>query len=225
LTHTHRQTPHLRVGIDLKTQGLAHGADARAMDREPQNGDGAPEAKHDILGYGQCVGETEMLMDHPDSQPDRILGRTQVDGLAVDAYLAQIGPIDPIQDIHQTRFTGAILSKHGMDRRLVDIEHDLIECAECAECLGNAVDDEMGGGAKCGRLMNHGIPPTSSVIACRSPQCCGRRRIGVRQTGWTTKLPDFIFSSRPLTSLATGSGTFEWKEPSRRAVGELKSNL
>ena len=95
-----------------------------------------------------------------------------------------------------------------MDRRLV-YRHDPIEGAEYAERLQTPSTTRWAAARCVGAGSTMAFPETSSVITCRSLRRGRRSRIGRRQTGWATKLPDFIFSSRPLTSLATAGGTFE----------------
>ena len=67
--------------------------------------------EHDVLRDGHDRDEHEVLVHHPDPALDRVLRRLEHDRLAVQQDLALVGPVEPIEDVHQGGLSGAVLAE------------------------------------------------------------------------------------------------------------------
>ena len=141
LRHQHRgrlvQDDDLRAAVEhLEDLHPLPGADAELLDQpvrldaeavgvgDPQDlGAGlAADAVHllgaedDVLQHGQVVGQHEVLEHHADAGLDRVGRRVEGDLLAVDLDGARVGWLDAVEDLHQRRLAGAVLTDDGVDR-------------------------------------------------------------------------------------------------------------
>ena len=116
-----RQVGDLRVGIDgepvfaRQPRQLGARRGEAAGQQRPALG-----AQHQVLQHGEGVDQHEMLVHHADAVGDRVVRAVHAHRLAVDADLAGIGAIEPVEDAHQRRLAGAVLADDAGDRALLD---------------------------------------------------------------------------------------------------------
>ena len=67
-----------------------------------------------------------MLVDHPDPRADRVSRGGELDALAVQQQLARVGPVEPVEDVHQRRLSGAVLTEQRVHLATADVEIDVI---------------------------------------------------------------------------------------------------
>ena len=72
-------------------------------------------AKHDVLQNGEGFDQHEMLVDHPDPVAEGVLRAGDFDRVAIDQDLAGVGLVIAVDDAHQRRLTGAVLSDDSVD--------------------------------------------------------------------------------------------------------------
>ena len=78
-----------------------------------------------------------MLGDHPDAQLDGVFGRRDAHRLPLDPYLPVVGPIEAVEDAHQRRLAGPVLTQQGVDLSPAQAENDAIAGDHRAEALGD----------------------------------------------------------------------------------------
>ncbi len=81
-------------------------------------------AEQHVLGDGEVVGEHEVLVHHADPGPDRVGGRAEPDGPAVDADRSLVRLLHAVEDLHQRRLAGAVLPAQGVHLAPADREVD-----------------------------------------------------------------------------------------------------
>ena len=67
-----------------------------------------------------------MLVDHADAEVDGLQRRSDADGPAVDAHLALVGLVEPVEDAHERRLAGAVLPEQRVDLAGPQVEVDAI---------------------------------------------------------------------------------------------------
>ena len=103
-----------------------------------------------------------MLVDHSDARGDGVGGVGEGRRLAVDQNLALLGPIQPVQDVHEGRFARAVLAEKGVYLPRPDSEVYTVVGYERAESLGDPTQFQM-----------HRMPNLSSL---EGPGLLRRRR-------------------------------------------------
>ena len=93
-----------------------------------------------------------MLVHHADAGMDRIAGRADGDRLAADADLAGIGLVEAVEDRHQRRFAGAVLTDDAVDRAALDREVHVLVGVNGAEALVDG-DEFNGGGHRASNVL------------------------------------------------------------------------
>ena len=84
------------------------------------------------------VHQHEMLVNHADAGPDRILRPADSPLLAVDQDLPAVGLIVAVEDIHQRRLAGTVLAHDAVDGAGGDAEVDVAVGLDGAEALADA---------------------------------------------------------------------------------------
>ncbi len=109
---TDRDVLNARVGIDREVEALRELMDAavRRMVVEEDPGRVGLRAEHDVLGDGHHRDEHEVLVDHADPVLDGVLRRVHRDRLALDEDLALVRLVDAVDDVHERRLAGAVLT-------------------------------------------------------------------------------------------------------------------
>src|SRR5689334_17975723 len=122
------------VGIDGELELLRQLPDLRArtfeIERETRSRFGA---EHDVLRDSHRLDQHEVLVDHADTECDRVVRRLDVARLAVDDDLAAVGGVETVSDTHRRRLTRAILADDGMDRPRLNDYVDMIVSENVAE--------------------------------------------------------------------------------------------
>jgi hypothetical protein len=123
-----RQGAHLGIGIDLEAEAMAELDDALGcfLAIQEERVGHRLLAEDDVLGDGQHGHEHEVLVDHADATGDRIRGTTQGDGLPVHQDLALVGLGQPVQDVHEGRLAGTVLTQQGVDLARPDLQVDAV---------------------------------------------------------------------------------------------------
>jgi hypothetical protein len=136
LLHADADVLDARVGVDGQAVAIGELAHARAgsLDVEQQ---AAPRlvGQHDVLGHGHDRDEHEVLVDHADAEVDGLQRRSDADGPAVDAHLALVGLVQPVEDAHERRLAGAVLPEQRVDLAGPQVEVDAIVGDDRPEAL------------------------------------------------------------------------------------------
>ena len=124
------------VGIDLQAvfalQPLQLGARVGDAPLEQRLVLGAED---DVLDDGEILDQHEMLVDHADAERDGVVRRLDRDRLAADFDLAAVGLVEAVEDRHQRRLSGAVLSDDAADGAALDDEIDVAIGPDSAETL------------------------------------------------------------------------------------------
>ncbi len=172
LLQPERQVLHLRVGIHRDAETLLELADACRELTLAEDRPGALVAEDDVLRDGERRDEHEVLVDHADPARDRVARRTDARVLALQRDRAGVGAVQAVEDVHERRLSGAVLTEERMDLVLVDDEVDAVQRGEVAEALHDAAHlDERGGGVCHG----HSCPCQSRGFAPRPLKAGGIR--------------------------------------------------
>ena len=78
-------------------------------------GKSALGTEEQVLQYRERLHQHEMLVDHADPGPDRVLRTADRPLLAVDHDLAAVGLIVAVEDVHQRRLAGTVLAHDPVD--------------------------------------------------------------------------------------------------------------
>src|SRR5699024_8816804 len=96
-----------RVGVQVEAEAggdLPHQRPGRREVEQAAPGRLVPE--HHVLRDGEDGHQHEVLVDHTDAGVHRIAGIREGDRPAVDDDLTAVGPVQPVQDVHQGGFAG-----------------------------------------------------------------------------------------------------------------------
>ncbi len=93
--------------------------------------------EEDVLGDGEGRDQTEFLEDHADAEGAGIVGRANLDRIAVDRDLPLVRRVDPLQDLHQGRLAGAVAADEGVHLALAQVEVDPVQDADAGETLAD----------------------------------------------------------------------------------------
>ncbi|GIH65739.1 hypothetical protein Msi02_65560 [Microbispora siamensis] len=94
-------------------------------------------------------------MDHADAGVDGVCGGVEAHGRPVDADLALVGALHPVQDLHQRGLPRAVLADDGVDVPFGDAEVDVAVGDDSREPLGDP--GEFYCGFRNGRGGNVGL--------------------------------------------------------------------
>ncbi|GAA0305552.1 hypothetical protein GCM10010302_50260 [Streptomyces polychromogenes] len=78
-------------------------------------------------------------MDHADAAGDGLAGVVEGDLLPVDGDGALVRLLHAVEDLHQGRLAGTVLTDEGVDRALADGDGDVLVGDDAGETLGDAV--------------------------------------------------------------------------------------
>ena len=96
--------------------------------------------------------EHEVLVHHPDPAADRVLRGAEADALALEQDLALVGPVEPVDDVHQRRLAGAVLAEEGVHLARDEVEVDVVVREDARELLGDAAQLEDGARAEAASI-------------------------------------------------------------------------
>ena len=95
------------------------------------------QAQSHVFRYGQRLHQHKVLMNHAYAMPNRIGGRLDFDGLAIEQDFPLVGLIEPVEDFHQRAFAGAVLAQQGVNFPGLHIEIDMIIGQDAGKALGD----------------------------------------------------------------------------------------
>ena len=93
-----------------------------------------------------------MLVDHANPASDRVRGPSDLDGLAIEQNLPFVRARQSVEDVHERRLAGAVLSEQSVDFAAPHFEIDVIVGDDAGIALGDAAHLERGDGR---RLSSH----------------------------------------------------------------------
>ena len=106
--------------------------------------------------------------------PDRIASRADENetGLPFSLNLSSVGPVEPVEDVHQRRLAGAVLAEQRVHFAATDVEGDLVVGDDARELLADVphLENEVVGlvFAHRGRKRGRARGPPSRVRTCVS---------------------------------------------------------
>ena len=132
---TDRQVGHqcLRIQRQADALGIGHGLPLKVAHRHALQERGL--ADRVVLGHRQGRHQHEMLVHHADTVGERLLRAIDGHGAAVDEDAPAVGPVEPVQDVHERRLAGAILSQQGVDLAGADVDRHAVVGDDVAEPL------------------------------------------------------------------------------------------
>ncbi len=95
----------------------------------------AAEAQGHVLGDRQRRHEHEMLVDHADAPPDRIVRRGDPHLFAVQTDRALVGPVEPVEDLHERALASPVLTEQRVDLTGLDRQIDVVVGDDAGETL------------------------------------------------------------------------------------------
>ena len=136
-----------RVGVDLELELRGELADALVRGAVVEHDPGVRRLvrEHDVLRDRHDRDEHEVLVHHPDPAVDRVLRRLEDDGLAVHEDLALVGPVEPVEDVHQRRLAGAVLAEQRVHLARPQVEVDVVVRDDPRKALRDPAKLEDGG--------------------------------------------------------------------------------
>jgi hypothetical protein len=81
-------------------------------------------------------------MHHADSVLDRVLRRVERDLFALDPDLAFVGPIEPVDDVHQRRLARAVFTEECVHLPPNEVEIDRVVRDHAGEVLRDSLELE-----------------------------------------------------------------------------------
>src|SRR5499426_1415688 len=115
-----------RVGVDLQmvlaAQPLELGARPAHPGAEPE---AALDAEHDVFEHRERLDQHEVLVDHADARGQRVLRAPDDRRPAAHEDLAAIRLVVAVEDAHQGRLAGAVLTDDAVNRPRPHHERDL----------------------------------------------------------------------------------------------------
>ena len=101
-------------------------------------------ADEQVLGHIQLGRDGQLLVNAGHARRNGLLGRFEVDFLAVDQILTSVPGMGAGHDLDQRRFSRAVLSAQRVDLALTDIERDAVQRLYAGENLFNAFEFNKG---------------------------------------------------------------------------------
>jgi hypothetical protein len=128
-----------RVGVDAQAVRVGDLADLppRAVEVEDA-GARRLRAEDDVLEHREVVREHEVLVHHADPRGDRIARGRERHGPAVDGDGALVGLLHPVEDLHERRLAGAVLTDDRVHVAALDGDVDVAVGHDTREPLGDA---------------------------------------------------------------------------------------
>src|SRR5699024_1934148 len=128
---------------------------------EPCVVDGAVET--DIVGDGHVREQGEVLVDHPHALAQRITGSEVLEELALQGHSPGVESVGSGDDLGERGLAGPVLADESMDGPSTYLEGDVVQCADRAERLRDAIDSDR-------EFRVDGVRTVSSHSRRSSPQ-------------------------------------------------------
>ena len=134
-----RQILDHRVGVDVQLVFMRQlGQHAARLGQRGAQHRAFFRAQHDVFEDGERLHQHEVLVHHADPGGDGVVGAADIAHLAIDADLAAIGLIEPVEDRHQRGLARAVLADDAVDRARPDLQRNVLVGLDRPERLGNA---------------------------------------------------------------------------------------
>ena len=140
LLDAHGQVFDVGVGVHLETVLLGDLPDALSS-RGPVQEEASPhrlDAQHHVLRHRHHRDEHEVLVDHPDALGDGIAGLVDLHPPASDVDLPLVGRVEAVEDVHQGRLPGTVLTQQGVDLSLLQGEVNVVVGQDAGKGFGDA---------------------------------------------------------------------------------------
>jgi hypothetical protein len=136
LLFAHRQIGNARVWIDRQPVFAGEPRQFGPCRRQAV-GQQCPAlgAQNEVLQHGETVDQHEMLVDHADAVADGVARPRHLDRPSIDQDLAGIGAIEPVEDAHQGRLAGPVLTHDPGDAAPLDAQRGAAHRVHAAERL------------------------------------------------------------------------------------------
>ena len=132
-------------------------------------------ADEDVLGDREVREHDRLLVDDRDAGVACCGRALQHDLIAVDSEAAAVGKVHTAEDLHERGFAGAVLTYERVHLARVQIDRDVLEGSDRAECLRRVFEREDG--LLFGHLTREtgrageGVPPARPMCIFRSGTC------------------------------------------------------
>jgi len=111
LLHAHGQIDDLRVRIHPEAVPLGNLPYALPGNRKVNHSVATGlSSENDVLGHRKWLDQHEVLVNHADSQIDRVSRRLDPDRLIVDKDLSAVGSEQAIDDVHERGLAGTVFT-------------------------------------------------------------------------------------------------------------------
>ena len=137
LSLPHRQLPHVSRRIHREPVPGRQLADPLRNPTGVQQDAVVGQAKGHVLGDGQGGHQHEVLVDHRHPCPDGVGRRRDPARFPVQAHLARVGPVQPVQDLHERALAGSVLSQERVDLAGRDLQMDVVVGKHAGKPLGD----------------------------------------------------------------------------------------
>ena len=101
----------------------------------------APDEK--VLQHRRLVEQLDVLEGPRDPQRGDLVRRARQDALALEAYVALGGVVEPRDQVEDRRLAGPVRPDQREDLALLDGERNLVDRHDAAEAQGDVVDLEQ----------------------------------------------------------------------------------
>jgi hypothetical protein len=81
-----------------------------------------------------------MLVDHADTESDRIVRICDLNALPINKYLAAVGVLKAVSYAHDRRFAGTILTDDRVDGSLFNFDRNVVICDDGTEGLCDVLE-------------------------------------------------------------------------------------
>ncbi len=142
LAHADVLDPCLWIDREVEGAGEMFDAPVRGAVIEQHAGMGRLAGQDDVLRHRHHRDQHEVLVHHSDAARDRVLGRVDSHRLALDPDLALVRVVEPVEDVHQRRLSGAVLAEQRVNLAPAKIEVDVVVGEDPREVLRDPAELE-----------------------------------------------------------------------------------
>ena len=145
LLDAHRQVLDDRVGVDVEVIAVRELGDlATGSSHRQHPGRGLLTPQDDVLGNGEDVDEHEVLVHHADASRHGLPGIGEVLLRPVDEHLPLVGVEQAVEDVHEGRLAGPVLTEQAVDSSRNHVQVDVVIGREGAESFGDPAQRQAG---------------------------------------------------------------------------------
>ncbi len=116
-------------------------------------------AEDDVLGHRERVHQDEVLVDHADPECDGRARARDLGFLPADDDASAVRRIHPVEDAHQRRLAGSVLTDQRVDLSGPELQRDVVVREHTGEALRDVLEDDEGRGAAAPRpaVVDHRV--------------------------------------------------------------------